>query len=88
MSTTDTDATRYRVTVDKEACDGIFACLVRDDRLVEASDGLAGFDADEAEAVERTDDRVTATFEDDRLSEAEGAAAACPPSAISVEVLE
>ena len=45
---------RYRVTVDKGACDGIFACLVRDDRL----------------------------------DEAEGAAAACPPSAISVEVLE
>jgi ferredoxin len=79
---------RYRVTVDKDACDGIFACLVRDDRLVEADDGLAGFDPDEAIAVERSDERVTATFEDDRLSEAEGAAAACPPSAISVEVLE
>jgi ferredoxin len=79
---------RYRVTVDKGACDGIFACLVRDDRLVEASDGLAGFDPDEAVAVERSDDCVTATFEDDRLGEAEGAAAACPPSAISVEVLE
>ena len=79
---------RYRVTVDKGACDGIFACLVRDDRLVEADDGLAGFDPDEAEAVERTDDGVTATFEDDRLDEAKGAAAACPPSAISVEVVE
>jgi ferredoxin len=88
MSTTDTDATRYRVTVDKTACDGIFACLVRDDRLIEAEDGLAGFDPDEAVTVEQTADAVTATFEDDRLGEAEGAAAACPPSAISVEVLE
>jgi ferredoxin len=79
---------RYRVTVDKGACDGIFACLVRDDRLVEADDGLAGFDPHEAEAVERADGRVTATFEDDRLGDAESAAAACPPSAISVEVLE
>ena len=79
---------RYRVTVEKAACDGIFACLVRDDRLVEADDGLAGFDPEEAVAVERTDDRVTATFEDDRLADAEGAAAACPPSAISVEVVE
>ena len=79
---------RYRVTVDRTACDGIFACLVRDDRLVEADDGLAGFDPEEAVAVERTDDRVTATFEDDRLADAEGAAAACPPSAISVEVVE
>jgi ferredoxin len=88
MSATDTDATRYRVTVDKTACDGIFACLVRDDRLVEADDGLAGFDPDDAEAVEHADGRVTATFADDRLAEAEGAAAACPPGAISVEVVE
>jgi ferredoxin len=79
---------RYRVTVDKTACEGIFACLVRDDRLVEADDGLAGFDPEEAVSVERTDDRVTATFEDDRLDAAEGAARACPPSAISVEVEE
>jgi ferredoxin len=79
---------RYRVTVDKEACDGIFACLVRDDRLVEASDGLAGFDPEAAISVERDDEGVTATFEDDRRDEAESAAAACPPSAISVEVLE
>ncbi|WP_254830659.1 ferredoxin [Haloglomus salinum] len=79
---------RYRVTVDKEACDGIFACLVRDDRLVEADDGLAGFDPDEAVAVEQTADSVTATFEDDRRDEAESAARACPPNAISVEVLE
>ena len=78
----------YRIEIDRAACDGIFACLVRDDRLVEADDGLAGFDPEEAVAVERTDDQVTATFEDDRLADAEGAAAACPPSAISVEVVE
>ncbi|MFB6206381.1 MAG: ferredoxin [Haloglomus sp.] len=79
---------RYRVTVDKQACDGIFACLVRDDRLVEADDGLAGFDPEAALNVERADDSVTATFEDDRLDDARSAEAACPPSAISVEVME
>ncbi|OYR83697.1 ferredoxin, partial [Halorubrum ezzemoulense] len=40
----DADATTYRVSVDLTACDGVFACLVRDDRFVEADDGLAGFD--------------------------------------------
>ena len=76
---------RYRVTVDKTACDGIFACLVRDDRPVAADDGLAGFDPEEAVSVERPADRVTATFEADRLDAAEGAAPAYPPRAISAE---
>ncbi|MFC6772237.1 ferredoxin, partial [Halorubrum pallidum] len=43
---------RYTVTVDRDACDGVFACLVRDPRFVEDDDGLAGIDADAAEAVE------------------------------------
>jgi ferredoxin len=33
--------TRYRIRLDRDACEGIFACLVRDDRFVEADDGLA-----------------------------------------------
>jgi len=78
---------RYRVTIDREACDGIFACLTRDERFVEDADGLATFDADGA-LVEDDADRVVAEFEDDRLGDAENAAAACPPSAIDVEVLE
>jgi ferredoxin len=78
---------RYRVTIDREACDGIFACLTRDERFVEDGDGLATFDTEEA-LVETGPGRIVAEFEDDRLGEAEGAAAACPPGAIDVEVLE
>jgi len=29
----------YRITIDRDACDGVFACLVRDDRFVEDSEG-------------------------------------------------
>jgi ferredoxin len=77
---------RYRVTIDREACDGIFACLTRDERFVEDADGLATFDAADA-LVADDPDRVVAEFEDDRLDDAENAAAACPPSAIEVEEL-
>ena len=76
---------RYRVTVDLDACDGVFACLVRDDRFVESDEGLATFDPEEADAVERTDDTVAATFTDDRIEDARQAAAACPLDAITVE---
>jgi ferredoxin len=69
----------YEITVDLEACDGIFACLVRDDRFREADDGLVTLpDGD------RADGELTATFDDDRLSDAEDAAAACPTDAIEV----
>jgi len=67
----------YTVTIDREACDGIFACLVRDDRFVEGSDGLAAIEVDDAAAI-------SATFDDDRRADAEGAAAACPLDAITV----
>jgi ferredoxin len=77
---------RYRVTIDREACDGIFACLTRDERFVEDGDGLATFDTEGA-LVEDGADRIVAEFEDDRLDDAEGAAAACLPGAIDVEVL-
>ncbi|WP_225334379.1 ferredoxin [Halomicrobium urmianum] len=75
----------YTVSVDREACDGVFACLVRDDRFVEDDDGLATFDAEAAVELERTEESVTATFDDDRRDDAEQAAAACPLDAISVE---
>jgi ferredoxin len=77
---------RYRVTIDREACDGIFACLTRDERFVEDADGLATFDAADA-LVADDPDRIVAEFDDDRLDDAEHAAAACPPSAIEVEEL-
>jgi len=78
--------TTYRVAVDLDACDGVFACLVRDDRFVEADGGLVGFDpADAAGPVERTDDEVAATFRDGRVDEARTAATACPLDAIAVE---
>jgi ferredoxin len=71
----------YTVTVDREACEGIFACLVRDDRFHEDDDGLASLDVDGD--VERTAERVTATLDEDRDA-AEQAAAACPVGAIAV----
>ena len=89
-----TPATAYRVTIDKDVCEGIFACLTRDPRFVEADDGLATIDP-EADPVppagsddgriREEDDRIIAEFVDDRIEEARKAAAACPPNAITVE---
>ncbi|ACV47982.1 MULTISPECIES: ferredoxin [Halomicrobium] len=72
--------TEYRVALDRAACDGVFACLVRDDRFVEASDGLATIGATDTDGEET----VVATFDDDRIEAARQAAAACPVDAISV----
>ncbi|MFB6117195.1 ferredoxin [Halosegnis sp.] len=77
--------TEYTVRLDREACDGIFACLVRDDRFVEAADGIAAL-ADETGAADSP--TAVATFDDDRLAAAEDAAAACPLDAIDVEVVD
>ena len=74
--------TEYRVRLDRELCDGIFACLVRDDRFVEADDGLATI-----EGGTTSDGETVLTVADDRQADAEQAAAACPVDAISVEVL-
>jgi ferredoxin len=71
----------YRITIDREACDGIFACLVRDDRFVESGDGLAAIEVDDERAI-------AATFDDDRRADAEQAAAACPLDAITVTDVE
>lgn len=82
---------RYEVTIEKDACDGIFACLTRDPRFIEGADGLATVDPDadpvydsEGEVAD-TAERVVATFDDDRIEEAQQAAAACPTDAIIVE---
>jgi ferredoxin len=89
-----TDAT-YRVTIDKDACDGIFACLTRDPRFVEDEDGLATIEpsADpvppegaDSGRIRHEDGHVIAEFDDHRIDEARQAAAACPPDAITVEV--
>ncbi|EMA00611.1 ferredoxin [Haloarcula vallismortis] len=71
----------YRITIDRDACDGVFACLVRDDRFVEDSEGLAAIEVDDRTAIE-------AIFDDDRRDDAEQAAAACPLDAIHVESVE
>jgi ferredoxin len=86
MTTERADAeTTYRVAVDLNACDGVFACLVRDDRFVEADGGLVDFDpADAVAPVERTADEAAATFRDGRIEEARAAATACPLDAITV----
>ncbi|WP_424018391.1 ferredoxin [Halorientalis pallida] len=74
----------YTIRLDREACDGVFACLVRDDRFTERADGLAGIEGESADGDESTDGTVTVTFDDDRRADAEQAAAACPVDAISV----
>ncbi len=78
----------YRVTIDTDACEGIFACLVRDDRFVESDEGLADFEAATAETYRTDEGSVVAEFDDDRLETARQAAAACPPGAITVEELD
>lgn len=89
-----TPAPAYRVTIDKDACEGIFACLTRDPRFVEADDGLATIDPDadpvppegsDDGRIREEDGRIVAEFADDRIEEARKAAAACPPNAITVE---
>ena len=86
--------TTYEVTLKKEPCDGIFACLTRDPRFVEDDDGLATIDPagdpvyDGDCEVREEDFLVIATFDDDRIDEARQAAAACPTNAIVVEEVE
>ncbi|RQH01795.1 ferredoxin [Natrarchaeobius oligotrophus] len=81
---------RYEVTIETDACDGIFACLTRDPRFVEGADGLATIDPDGDPiydgdgTVTDADGRVVATFDDDRIDDAKRAAAACPTDAILV----
>lgn len=82
--------TEYAVSLDRDACEGVFACLVRDDRFVEAADGLARID-DGAVAPAGDDGStvpgvVVATFDDERLADARQAARACPVDAIEVRV--
>ena len=45
---------------------------------------FSDFDPTDADAIDRADGDVTATFTDDRIDDAAQAAAACPLDAISV----
>ncbi|WP_324756057.1 ferredoxin [Haloarcula sp. GH36] len=78
--------TEYQVRLDRAACDGIFACLVRDDRFVEAEDGLAAIESDGEDTLgdHDGDGNQLVTFDDDRLEAAQQAASACPVDAIDV----
>jgi ferredoxin len=77
--------TEYQVRLDRSACDGVFACLVRDDRFVEASDGLAIINGGDDRYQERdVNGEQLVTFTDERLTAAEQAARACPVDAIEV----
>jgi ferredoxin len=70
----------HEITVNLDACEGIFACLVRDDRFEESEDGLVTLPGGSRDGNE-----LSATFTDDRIGEARDAAAACPTDAITVE---
>ena len=78
--------TEYQVRLDRSACDGVFACLVRDDRFVEGSDGLATIDggSDGSHQERNVNGEQLVTFTDDRLTAAKQAARACPVDAIDV----
>ncbi|MFB6090835.1 MAG: ferredoxin [Halobellus sp.] len=79
--------TEYRIRLDRAACDGVFACLVRDDRFVEADDGLAAIDPGEGGtgvAGASEGDEIVVEVADDRRDDAEAAARACPFDAIAV----
>lgn len=80
-------STEYRVRIDRTACEGVFACLVRDDRFVEATDGLATIDEPESHGFEDAEETV-ARFDDDRFEDAQLAARACPVDAIDVTVID
>ncbi|WP_058828554.1 ferredoxin [Haloferax sp. Q22] len=83
----------FEIEIDRDACDGIFACLARDGRFVEDDDGLATIDPDAAGVVrvEQTDERVVALLEGDAEADDDDAtlaARACPPGAISVREVD
>ncbi|WP_396611289.1 ferredoxin [Haloferax sp. S1W] len=75
----------FEIEIDRDACDGIFACLTRDERFVEDEDGLATVDPDAAGvvSVSQNGDRVVATVDGD-INDARLAAQACPPNAIVI----
>ena len=84
--TTASEPTTYRVRLDRGACEGVFACLVRDDRFVEAADGVATIDDVDPDAFEARagSEELSATFADNRIVDARQAARACPVNAIDV----
>jgi len=76
--------TEYEIRLDREACEGIFACLVRDDRFLEADDGLATVEGASGSRAGDETETVVASFDDDRIDAARQAASACPVDAIAV----
>lgn len=75
--------TEYQIRLDRSVCDGVFACLVRDERFVEATDGLVAIDGSaEGEEHEQV------IYDDDRLDSALQAARACPVDAIDVTEID
>lgn len=79
----------YRITIDRDACDGVFACLVRDGRFAEDDEGLATLDSEGPTELEVDDAHtVAARFDDANREDAEQAAVACPLDAIQVESVE
>ncbi|WP_330631833.1 ferredoxin [Halocatena halophila] len=72
--------TEYCVRLDRTACEGVFACLVHDERFVEASDGLATI------AGKTPSPTMTVECDDESITAAKRAAAACPFDAIDVSV--
>lgn len=84
-------STEYRIRIDRSACDGIFACLLRDDRFIEADDGLATIEGAEPHGDDDGDEKAgetTAQFLDGRITDARLAARACPVDAIDVTVID
>jgi ferredoxin len=73
----------HQIRLDRDACEGIFACLVRDDRFVEDSDGLAAIDAE----TRREGTDIVADINED-IETAKQAAEACPVDAITVDTPE
>jgi ferredoxin len=80
--------TEYQVSLDRSACEGIFACLVRDDRFLEGEDGLATIDDARARGRANEAEDLVVTFEDDQIEDARQAASACPVDAITVTETE
>ncbi|RRJ33711.1 ferredoxin [Halocatena pleomorpha] len=79
-------STEYHIRIDRTACVGVFACLVRDDRFEEAPDGLVTIER--ADGSDEQADETIARFSDDRLADARLAARACPVDAIDVTVID
>ncbi|MDY6775698.1 MAG: ferredoxin [Halobacteria archaeon] len=73
--------TEYEIELDRKNCDGIFACLVRDD--VHLYEDVKGEKVGVKDA-EIEDGVMRGEFDDDLIDDAVSAAEACPPDALRV----